>query len=89
VAFDSDTVFLWGEPWVHAQCTPYLPLIKWADGGRLIDTIFGLGLSIAPLLKIFQVASGFGHLYKLTKILLKLTNIFLIDKISGSKVYRF
>jgi len=46
-AFDNDTAFLWGEPWVLAQCTPFLPLIKWADGGRLIDTIFGL--SIAPL----------------------------------------
>jgi len=33
------------------------------------------------------VPSGLGHSYKLTKILLKLPNIFFIDKIAGSKVY--
>jgi len=36
-----------------------------------------------------KVASGLGHLYKVTKILSKLTNIFLIDKIARSKIYRF
>jgi len=36
-----------------------------------------------------KVANGLGHSYKLTKILPKLTNIFLIDKIAGLKVYRF
>jgi len=36
-----------------------------------------------------KIAIGLGHSYKLTKILLKLTSIFLIDKIEGSKVYNF
>jgi len=34
-----------------------------------------------------KVASGHGQSYKLTKILPKLSNIFLIDKIAGLKIY--
>jgi len=47
----SDTVFLSDEPWVHAQCNPYLP---WIDEERLIGAIFWHGISIAPLLGNFS-----------------------------------
>jgi len=36
-----------------------------------------------------KVASGLRHSYKFIKIVLKLMNIFLLDKIEGSKVYQF
>jgi len=36
-----------------------------------------------------KVASGLGRSCKLTKILSKLTNIFLINKIAGTKIYQF